>query len=179
MPLSEIYIDRINSIKVKTSQLFCTNAYRFVFDKNNKEIYGILQLVDFFNQSPNIGLIISDPSGTYMEYIKKAGIELRENIALLIGDHPFFEVLRKSNCFIRNSSTDGDSISIREALYLGVNVIATNCVDRPRGVKTMIYGDELSLRKLIYNNKSIKPSNNNPINGGLQLLNIYRNQELH
>ncbi|MCW3115835.1 MAG: hypothetical protein JWR18_4231, partial [Segetibacter sp.] len=29
---------------------------------------------------------------------------------------------------------DGDSLSVKEAIYLGLNVIATNVVDRPEGV---------------------------------------------
>ena len=47
----------------------------------------------------------------------------------------FFEILKLSDCLIRNTTTDGDSISIKEAIYLNKKVIATNCVDRPEGIK--------------------------------------------
>jgi hypothetical protein len=45
--------------------------------------------------------------------------------------------------FIRNTTTDGDSISIHEALYLGKQVWATDCVMRPDGVNVYSKLDEM------------------------------------
>ena len=42
--------------------------------------------------------------------------------------------MKESDAVIRATATDGDSLSIREALYLGKPIIATNCVTRPEGV---------------------------------------------
>ena len=46
---------------------------------------------------------------------------------------------------IRATSTDGDSLSVREALDSGVRVLATDCVDRPDGVTLFKYNDVVSL----------------------------------
>ena len=40
-------------------------------------------------------------------------------------------VYAKTDVFVRPSITDGDSVSIRECLSLGVPVIASNAVSRP------------------------------------------------
>lgn len=40
---------------------------------------------------------------------------------------------KKSDLFLRPTVTDGDSVSVRECLYLGVPVIASDCVPRPDG----------------------------------------------
>lgn len=45
------------------------------------------------------------------------------------------------DCFIRYTSTDGDSISIYEALEHGVPVLATDVVSRPQGVHLIRRGD--------------------------------------
>jgi glycosyltransferase involved in cell wall biosynthesis len=101
---------------------------------------------------------------------------VENNILFLTGNHSFFEVLKMSNCFIRNTSTDGDSLSIKEALYIGLPVIATDCVSRPKGVKLINYNDISSLDMAIcgLNIKEIN-KNNRPVNGGLEILNLYKN----
>lgn len=40
-------------------------------------------------------------------------------------------LFKKSDLFLRPTITDGDSVSIRECLYLGIPVIASDCVPRP------------------------------------------------
>lgn len=40
-----------------------------------------------------------------------------------------------SDCYIRFTATDGDSLAVREALYFNKKVIASNIVDRPEGVE--------------------------------------------
>jgi glycosyltransferase involved in cell wall biosynthesis len=46
-----------------------------------------------------------------------------------------------SDIFLRPTRSDGDANSIREALYLGVPVIASDCVERPDQVLTFRTGD--------------------------------------
>jgi len=55
---------------------------------------------------------------------------------LLLGDVPHGEclhVISRSAAFVRPTFTDGDSISVREALALGVPVIASDAAVRPAG----------------------------------------------
>ena len=134
------------------------------------EIYGIIELIQFFNDNLNFGFIFSDPSGTYSSYFDSENIQLKDNIVIINGNHSFFNVLELSDSFIRNTTTDGDSISVREALFLDKKVFATNCVDRPKDV---IILKELSiLIDDIYINNSTHNSIQN--NGAIELLNLYK-----
>lgn len=126
--------DQIDLLKSKCTKLFCTNAYNVSYDKENNEIYQISGLVELFNKNPSLGLVISDPSAKYHEFFLEKKIRLESNIILLPFIHDFNAVLRKSDCLIRFTTTDGDSLSVKEALALGKQVIATNVVNRPKEV---------------------------------------------
>ncbi len=114
--------------------IFCTNAYNVSFDKNGHEIYQITSLIKIFNELKQQLLIISDPSGEYKKYVTKINYEIGTNIFFIDEPHSFYEILKLSDVFLRITTTDGDSVSLREAIYLRKNVIATNVVDRPEGI---------------------------------------------
>jgi hypothetical protein len=116
----------------KFDYIFCTNAFSFCLDKFNNELYGIIPLVSLFNNLNTKILIICDPSGTYKTYFEKHKIILGKNIKLLSNNvFSFIDVVKLSDCLIRATTTDGDSLSIHEAFYLNKNVITSDCVDRP------------------------------------------------
>lgn len=175
--ISSNLLSSLVQVKQKTDFLFCTNAYDLVYDKFNNEVYGILPLIDYFNNNPNLSLIISDPKSSYINYIRNKNIAVNPNILLLTGKHSFFEIIKKSNCVIRNTSKDGDSLSIKESLYLGVPVIATNCVDRPKGVELIEYGNQESLSIGINNILNIVSKERSNVyyveNGGIELIKMY------
>lgn len=86
--------------------------------------------------------------------------ELRERIAarayaahlLLPGDVAHaatLEAIRQCDVFLRTTLYDGDSISVREALYFGVPVIATDNGMRPPGCDLIAAPDTASLRAAI------------------------------
>ena len=179
-PIDEKLLDtkfknRIKKLSDNHSHIFCTNAYDFSLDRSNNEVYGIFQLIEFFNNS-KLGLIISDPSESYTKFIAKQSMTLNSNIIVLSGSHSFIEVIKKSDCLIRNTSTDGDSLSVKESLYLGKPVIATNAVQRPKGVTLIEYGSNPSLQNAI---SSVVKSNFEIIDsvledGSIQMINIYK-----
>ncbi len=158
----------------KFNDIYCSNAYKFVFDKNQNEIYGINQLIDIFKDI-NSGLIISDPSGTYSEYFKNNNITIPDNIFIINYNHSFYEIIKISDVFIRNTTTDGDSISIKEALCLGKIVLSTDVVQRPEGVLKYKLNDK---EKLIYLIKNYKKHSTTSFNehGGNDILKIYKSQ---
>tara|TARA_Y100000768_G_scaffold383425_1_gene365567 strand:- start:424 stop:1104 length:681 start_codon:yes stop_codon:yes gene_type:complete len=167
--------NKIKKLSDNHSHIFCTNAYDFSLDKSNNEVYGIFQLIKFFNNS-KLGLVISDPSESYTKLILKQSITLNSNIVVLSGSHSFIEVIKKSDCVIRNTSTDGDSLSVKESLYLGKPVIATNAVNRPKGVTLIEYGSNPSLQNAI---NTLVQSNFKIIDsvlkdGSMQLINMYK-----
>ena len=136
--------EKVRAFRREYRVLFATNASAMSYDKKGSEIYGIKELVSIVKTLPEIGLIISDPSGDYSRYYRD---QLPENIYLITEPHPFVGVLSYADAFIRNTSTDGDSISIREALDMGVPVIATDVVDRPEGCFLFSRGDDAMLIK--------------------------------
>lgn len=82
-------------------------------------------------------LIASDPEGQHV---------------LLCGDvpHPLtIRILSESDVFLRTTLYDGDSVSVREALQLGVPVIATDNGMRPAGVHLIPTSDGDALSRVI------------------------------
>lgn len=110
---------------------FCTNAWNVTFDKEGREIYGISELVDRLADNPAYQLLISDPSGNYRSYIQKRTSNIPDNVLFISRLHDFKSILLLSDAFIRNTSTDGVSLSIHEAHALGIPVLASSAVTRP------------------------------------------------
>lgn len=123
-----------------------TNASVRSFTAEGKEIYGIDFLVGFFRVADGYSLIISDPSGQYTELYKN---ENCDHLIFVKEPHSFFALTAESDMMLRATATDGDSLSVKEGLYLGKKVVATDCVDRPKGVVLFRYGDAASLAEAL------------------------------
>lgn len=124
--------ERLKALR-KSCRVFVTNAYAFSRDINGDEIYGILPLVSLFEKLAGSALVISDPSGQYQAYFKRNKFTLPENVLLLSYPHNFNVVLDSAHGFIRNTTTDGDSLSVHEALFKGIVVFCSDCGQRPSG----------------------------------------------
>jgi glycogen(starch) synthase len=98
-------------------------------------------------------LIIAFKSETSVYYEEM--LALREelglaDVALIPDEFPnVAEALRRSDVFVRPTLSDGDSIAVREALTLGLPVVASNVGFRPAGVKTFPVGDHAGLAAAI------------------------------
>ncbi|PYV62777.1 MAG: hypothetical protein DMG97_39530, partial [Acidobacteria bacterium] len=71
---------------------------------------------------------------------------------LLTGDvpHPItMEAIRESHVMLRTTLYDGDAVSVREALYVGTPVIATDNRMRPAAVRLIPKSDATMLAKAI------------------------------
>lgn len=155
--------------------VFCTNAFNVSFDVNGYEIYGISSLIDIFNKNNEIGLIFSDPSGCYYEFLKNNLNNIPSNISIISFNHDFINVLKKTNAFIRATTTDGDSLSVKEALFLGKYVVASDCVSRPDGVfvyKTNDWDDCYKCMLKVMGNPPVLGCE--IINAADELINIYK-----
>src|SRR5699024_78053 len=111
-------IQRIVKSAKKFNTCFATNAHHYRMDKNQKEIYGIIELVKLFKTIPKVSLIVSDPSGEYKNRIDEKDFNNPDNIFFISSPHSFYNILKDVDGFIRNTTTDGDSLSIHEALDL-------------------------------------------------------------
>ena len=83
------------------------------------------------------------------EIIKQNGIE--DNIYILSGQKQMWPIIKISNLFIRPTYIDGDPISIKEALYFGVKVIASDCCPRDKRVVLFKNRDIDSLVNIVLN----------------------------
>ncbi|MCA9872530.1 MAG: glycosyltransferase family 4 protein [Anaerolineales bacterium] len=88
----------------------------------------------------------------YNEYDEKYERELMDqlreysNITIYrdLSPQEFLAVLASSHTYVRTASRDGDSVAVREALALGKNVYASDCVRRPSGCVVFRDAQELS-----------------------------------
>lgn len=121
--------------------LICANASLIRFF-NEEDLYGIDMCVELcaalVKEYPKAGMVFSLPNPNNKEYmellrerIQKYGIV--NNFHFISYPHSFMPVLKRSQIFLRPTNTDGDALSIREALMLKVPVVASDVVARPEG----------------------------------------------
>ncbi|OJV18318.1 MAG: hypothetical protein BGO21_22410 [Dyadobacter sp. 50-39] len=131
LPLPEALHSALVARRPQYQATFCTNAWNVTFDKHRKEVYGISELITRFGEYPEFQLLISDPSGNYRRYIHEYCPHIPANIFFISRLHDFKSVLRLSDAFIRNTTTDGVSLSVYESRELGIPVLASAAVERP------------------------------------------------
>ena len=136
----------LNRLHQEGKKIYVTNASNVGYDKEGNDIYGIDFLIQCFKDTPDKALVISDPSGNYQ---KKYPNTDSNSIFFINYPHSYYEVLKRADYSIRNTSTDGDALSVKESLYLGVPTLCTDVVDRPKGVHLFKYCDKISFEKCL------------------------------
>jgi glycosyltransferase involved in cell wall biosynthesis len=130
--------------------LIISNAWKIIFYKNT-DLYGLDLCVELTSRLkknfPKIGLLFAlankHVNADYVNYLynrfKELGIE--ENFHFMTGQKELWPLFIKADLSIRPTATDGDALSIREALYLNCPVVASNVVKRPKGTVLFKYRD--------------------------------------
>lgn len=117
------------------------NAFRIVLFKG-QDRYGIDMCVDLCanlkGAYPEIGFVFCLPDiGDYDYFFKLKQRIAEKNIGnnFLFVTEPcqYYPILMKSHVFVRPTNTDGDAVSLREALYFKTPSVASDAVLRPRG----------------------------------------------
>ncbi len=114
---------------------------------------------------PDVGLY-TIISGTYEESHRDQIFELRkaaqleDNWMIIESQFVAAALYKKTDVFIRPTITDGDSVSIRECLFLDTPVVASDAVKRPKGCHIFPNRDFDAMLKLTIEalNSSAKPS---------------------
>ncbi len=132
--LKEEDIRGIDKLKQKFDYVFCTNASSLAYDEKGDEIYMGSELIKYFNNKQNIALVFSSPNDGYYRFLKKQFSSISKNIFFIKETHDFVNVIKQTDGLIRATTMDGDSLSVKEALYYKKPVFATDVVDRPKGV---------------------------------------------
>jgi glycosyltransferase involved in cell wall biosynthesis len=170
--IPKLILKELENFKRPFSKTFCTNAFNYTEDKFGNEIYGIFDLIEVFKDLPDFGLIILDPSGSYQKKMEKNKLE--SNIFLISTPFSFYALVKWSDGVIRNTSTDGDSLSVKESLYLEKPVFATNIVSRPTGVNEYGYNDYNSLILQLKSCEKSTLNNKMNLNGFKNLKRVFR-----
>ncbi len=127
----------IVSLRRKVSVLIVANAFKIHFHEGN-DLYGLGLSMDMFNKLilrfPSAGFvfIVLEPSKEMYEVV--SGRKMPQNFLLYEKPVDFMSLLKISDIFVRPTFSDGDSLSVREALSMGVPTIASNAVKRPEPV---------------------------------------------
>lgn len=163
---------RLQLFRARYEYIACSNAHNYVLDSEGKDLYGIDFLLKVFVTLDRIGLIISDPSGKLAsQYKSYQGID---NILFISEPHSFVEIIKISNIVVRATTTDGDSLSVKEALYFGRRVIATDCVNRPSGCELYKVNDVVAFRSLLFEFNNSNKNESVIMDGTDQILEVYR-----
>jgi len=121
------------------------NLYGMGWDANidGVDLYGIDMMLKLMHQIKikynklKIGLTLKllNVSDNYLEKLKKEINEKTlDNILIIEKDiEEIYPLIEKADIMIRPTCTDGDSVSIREALHFNTNVITSDAIFRPEG----------------------------------------------
>ena len=115
-----------------------------MFLNRGLDVYGMDLMVEalktVIKEHPNLGLVVAlsrtDEEQEYqkdiMNRIRQGGLE--ENVYFFTESVPeIYPLWKKSDIFLRPTASDGNSVSVQEALYFGTPVLASDCTHRPDG----------------------------------------------
>lgn len=126
----------------QSREVISVNAWKVIWE-NGKDIYGLDLIMRAFalvqEKNSKAGLCLCIPQLTlegkeYLEDLSNKYKINNSNVLVLNSGVSFFDILMRSSVFVRPTRTDGDALSVKEALLAGVPTIATNVVERPTGV---------------------------------------------
>ena len=118
--------------------------------------YGIPLIINAVQQLkmelPRVGLLLigeGDEKNEIETYVNERSLQ-NNFLALKSLNHgKCLYSIRHSDLFVRPSLVDGDSIAVREAVYLGTPVVASDAVPRPAQVVLFKSGDAEDLKEKI------------------------------
>ncbi len=155
----------IKRAKAVGKVLMCANAWQLEIYEN-EDLYGLDMCIDAMNKLKKDGLAagfifnvastdkLKDLYLKYQERINELG--LTEDFLLINEKLSFVKLIEKTDIVLRPTNTDGDALTVREALFLGKPVVASDVVERPAGTiffKTRDVDDmTVKLAVLINNN---------------------------
>ncbi|WP_447746941.1 hypothetical protein [Pseudomonas nicosulfuronedens] len=167
-PLNSLPEEILNFIKKARSEkrlIVCSNAFRLT-SHEGEDLYGLDLIIEsasnhILSQKASFIFIISDASFNQKkieEYKKTIAAKNIESIFLLYcGTIEYYSLLQASDVSIRATNTDGDALSVRESIYLGVPCVASDCTTRPEGVQLFKNRSARSLSEVLDHTISHQP----------------------
>ncbi|APD05850.1 hypothetical protein UJ101_00298 [Flavobacteriaceae bacterium UJ101] len=168
-------IEKIDNFISHQNVVVCSTNGKYALDKNGEDLYGVLELIELFDKlGEKYKLIISDPTKSYLKKIDDEQINVPKNILILTNEHSFIHVIKRSDIIIRNTTTDGDALTIKEGLFYNKMILATDVVDRHNLVKCYKLHDINSLKRIIENSYKTSLDYNFDENGAKDLADLYK-----
>lgn len=151
-----------NSSRSKLRNVILTSAFQPNLDSRGKDVYSIDKIIDIFKELSIshrdyyfIIAIASYNESTFSDHIKKKVKRLKgsePNLIFIENNTTIWPIFKVTKLFVRATTTDGDSVSVREALHFGAPVLASDAVPRPPEVNIFSLQNESlidSIRNLI------------------------------
>ena len=139
--LPEVITSWLADAKQNGNFLIGANAFRIDFHNGN-DLYGIdmcislmKTLVHDLNMRVSLVFVVASllkseqAFSRYQQEIQD--LKLGNNVLLTFADTSFVRLIKELDLVVRPTCTDGDALTIREGLYLGKPVIASDVVGRP------------------------------------------------
>lgn len=144
-PVIASYPQELFQFIEKHSPLLLANAFQLSL-LDGKDLYGFDSCIELVRKlkvtHDDVGFIFvlgSIGNESYYQQLQQtiAAYDLADNCYFLIGQRQLWPLLKKIDLFLRPTLSDGASVSIEEALWVGKPVVATNVCLRPKEV--MVY----------------------------------------
>lgn len=149
----------VTEFAAKHKPLLVTYGWKYWMEDALGDVYGfdlcVRSLASLRKRFPHAGLIMSIPGGGDEPDLAAFERDLEQlavrHHVLVLKDalEDSMQLWARADVFLRASRTDGDAVSVREALSLGVPVVASSAAVRPRGVRIFLSGDAASLESAI------------------------------
>lgn len=134
--------------------LLSANAYALVFH-GDIELYGLNTCIELTrtlkSTFPRIGFLFALADDTknksYLNAMRKQITELGldNNFYIMSGQTELWPLLKRMDLMVRPTSSDGDAVSIREALHFKTAVVASDVTHRPPPTQLYRFGDSADL----------------------------------
>lgn len=139
-PLPDYINKLIEEKKSKNSKILINNAWRLDFN-NGVDLYGVDLCIELTKKLKNKGInvffifVIPDTTNNvdWLSNYKKVLIDnsLSDSFMFVFESLSFVRLIEESDIVYRTTNTDGDALTIRESIYLGKPVIASDVTLRP------------------------------------------------
>ena len=146
------FLEKSTGIKVVLS------ASKYAVDPLGRDIYGLDALVALLaflcTQSIDFRCLLAiaelDESKLPMPLKGRIKDLVNDGCLIVVSEkNELWPIYRDVDLFLRLTSTDGESVSVREALYFGCEVVASDVVPRPSGVRLYKYGEQSMLNHIV------------------------------
>jgi len=140
--IEQTYSDESKEFIKTHKPMLIANAYEVAFYRNI-DLYGLDLCVELTHRLkrnfPNIGFLFAlaneEVNTAYIHDVKQniKALSINNNFHFMTGQKELWPLFKRADLGIRPTLTDGDALSVREALSFNCPVIASDVVKRPRG----------------------------------------------